>query len=55
MNIRFYPAISTFAVRINVCFIRTRRINFSAYEKTFLVPCSYVQWRAQTRMKLVLM
>ena len=43
-----------YAIRINCCFIRTRRINFSAYEYTFLVPCSYVQRRAQTSMKLVL-
>ena len=38
-NILFYPAISTFAVqyamRINFCFFRTRRIHFSAYEQTF--------------------
>ena len=44
-----------YAIRINFCFIRTRRINFSAYEYIFLVPCSYVQRRAQTSMKLVLM
>ena len=44
-----------YAMRINVCFFRTRRIIFSAYKYTFLVPCSYVQRRAQTSMKLVLM
>jgi hypothetical protein len=39
-----------YAIRINFCFIRTRRINFSAYEYIFLVPCSYVQRRAQTKL-----
>jgi hypothetical protein len=57
-----------YAILLNFCFIRTRRINFSyytnklyslrinfsAYEYTFLVPCSYVQRKAQTSMKLVL-
>ena len=52
-NTHFYPAIGTFAVQI--CYtnnilgeypFRTIRINFSAFESTFLVPCSYVHRRA---------